>query len=86
MGPVLNYSTTSPCIILPHIPDINEKDCFSLSLLKRFVDLWLPWVFVTACGLSLVVVSGGYSRVGVHELLGTMVSLVAEHEIRACGL
>ena len=26
-----------------------------------FIYLWLCWVFVAACGLSLVVVSGGYS-------------------------
>ena len=26
-----------------------------------FVYLWLHWVFVAACGLSLVVASGGYS-------------------------
>ena len=26
-----------------------------------FISLWLRWVFVAACGLSLVVASGGYS-------------------------
>ena len=26
-----------------------------------FIYLWLHWVFVAACGLSLVAVSGGYS-------------------------
>ena len=26
-----------------------------------FIYFWLHWVFVAACGLSLVVVNGGYS-------------------------
>ena len=26
-----------------------------------FIDFWLSWVFIAACGLSLVAVSGGYS-------------------------
>ena len=39
---------------------------------------WLCWVFVAARGLSLVVVSGGYSVV-VRRLLIGVASLVAEH-------
>ena len=30
-------------------------------LINLFIYLWLRWVFVAACGLSLVVVSGDYS-------------------------
>ena len=37
-------------------------------------------------GFSLVVASGGYSLVVVHGLLMAVVSLVAEHGSRACGL
>ena len=37
-------------------------------------------------GFSLVVVSGGYSLVVVRRLLMAVVSLVAEHGSRACGL
>ena len=37
-------------------------------------------------GFSLVVASGGYSLVVVHGLLRAVVSLVAEHGSRACGL
>ena len=33
------------------------------------------------CRLSLVVVSGGYSQVGVHGLLIAVVSLVVEHRL-----
>ena len=43
-----------------------------------FIYFWLHWVFVAACGLSLVVASGGYS-VAVRRLLIAVVSLVAEH-------
>ena len=31
------------------------------SFLKKFIYLWLCWVFIAACGLSLVAASGGYS-------------------------
>ena len=37
--------------------------------------------FVDAPGLSLVVVSRGYSIAAVHELLSAMGSLVAEHRL-----
>ena len=42
---------------------------------------WLKWVFAAACGLSLVVVSGGYSPIVVHRLLAVMVSLVAQRRV-----
>ena len=55
-------------------------------LLKKINDLfiywfyfWLHWVFVVACGLSLIRESGGYSPVEVCELPIAVVSLVAEH-------
>ena len=41
---------------------------------------WLRWVFVAACGLSLVAASGGYS-LAVHGLLIAVASLVAEHRL-----
>ena len=43
-----------------------------------FFFFWLPWVFVVARGLSLVVVSGGYSFVVVRGFLTVVASLVAE--------
>ena len=46
---------------------------------------WLCWVFVAACGLSLVVESRGYSLVVVHGLLIAVASLVAEHGLSNCG-
>ena len=33
-------------------------------LLKKIICFWLCWVFIAACGLSLVVVSGSYSSCG----------------------
>ena len=42
------------------------------SLLLRFIYLWLCWISVAACGLSVVVSSGGYSPVAV----GTSVVLL----------
>ena len=36
-------------------------------------------VFVSACGLSLAVVTRGYSLAAVHRLLSVVVSLAAEN-------
>ena len=44
-----------------------------------FIYFWLSWVFVAVRGLSVVVVSGGYSFVAVRGLLMAVASLVAEH-------
>ena len=46
-----------------------------------FSYFWLRWVFVAACELSLVVVSGGYSLVAEHVLLIEVASLVEEHRL-----
>ena len=43
-----------------------------------FIYFWLCWVFIAACGLSPVAVSGGYSLVAVLGILTSAVSLVAE--------
>ena len=34
---------------------------FFLIFIYLFIYFWLRWVFVAACGLPLVAVSGGYS-------------------------
>ena len=44
-----------------------------------YFHLRLCWVFVAACGLSLVAVSRGHSLVVVHGLLTEVASLTAEH-------
>ena len=45
-----------------------------------FIYFCLRWVFFAARGLSLVVVSGGYS-VTVRRLLIAVASLLAEHRL-----
>ena len=50
---------------------------------------WLRWVLVAACGLSLIVASGGLLFVAVHGLLIAVASLVTEHGLScsaACGI
>ena len=51
-----------------------------------YLILWLWWVFVAACGLSLVVVSGGCCLVAVRGLLIAVASFVVEHRLKAFGL
>lgn len=46
---------------------------------------WLSWVFIAAPGLSLVVLSRGYSAVTVRGLLIAAASLVV-HGLQACRL
>ena len=62
-----------------------------------FFFFWLHWVFVAACGLSLVAVSGGLLFVAVHGLLiamasrcraralETRASVVVVHGLSSCG-
>jgi len=42
---------------LKYKPNLKIRDSF----LKFIYYVWLHWVFVAACGLSLVMVSGSYS-------------------------
>ena len=49
----------------------------ALFLTDLFVYFWLYEAFVPACGLSLVVGSGGYSLAAVSRLLIAVASLVA---------
>ena len=44
-----------------------------------FIYFSLCWVFVAACGLSLVAVIEGYSLVVVHGFLIAVASLVVGH-------
>ena len=57
----------------------SASPTFLFLNLKKYILIyfWLSWVFVAACGLSLVVVSGSYSLDAVHGLLTGVVSLVA---------
>ena len=61
---------------------------------ELFIYLWLCWVFVAVCGLSLVLASWGCSLAAVCRLLIAVAALVAEHRLSdarasvavACGL
>ena len=44
-----------------------------------FIYLWLHWIFVAVCGLSLVIASRGLLFIAVHWLLIVVASLVVEH-------
>jgi len=48
-----------------------------LNTFYLFIYFWLCWVFVAAPGLSLVVVSRGYSLVEMHRLLIVVASRFA---------
>lgn len=66
--------------------EIPQEQVSLLPLVLLVLDLLvcllrLCWVFTATCRLSLVVLSGGYSRVGVQGLLTAVVSLVVEHRL-----
>ena len=70
---------------------------FKINLFSLFIYLWLRWVFVAVCGLSLVAVSGvtlccgaqashsgGFSCCGARAL-GARASVVVAHGLSSCG-
>ena len=60
---------------------------FSILKFYLFIHLWLHWVVIAACGLSLVSASRGYSLVAMHGLLIEVASLAAEQcwGFSSCG-
>ena len=52
----------------------------NISKLFLFIYLWLHWVFVALCGLSLVTVNRGYSSLQCAKFLIVVTSLVETHE------
>ena len=59
-----------------------EQVCWCHYLKKnfKFIYVWLCWVFVYVCGLSLVAAGGGYSLVVVYGLL---IALAAHSSVLA---
>ena len=47
--------------IYPGVGLLGHLLVLFLVFLKKFIYFWLRWVFIAACGLSVVVVSRGYS-------------------------
>ena len=76
------------CLITSHRHVSTMRDFFFnfLNLLILFIYFWLCWVFVAACGLSLVMVSGGYSLVVVQRLLTGVASCWGAQALKAYGL
>ena len=58
----------------------TSSECTSRAIFWKILKKYL---FVAACGLSLVVASRGYSLVAVHRLLIAVASLVAEHGLQS---
>ena len=52
---------------------------YSLFLDFIFISFWLCWIFIAACGLSLVAMSGNYFPVVLSRLLIEVASLIVEH-------
>ena len=56
---------------------------FFFFLIYLCIYFWLCWVFVAVCGLSLVVLSRGYSHCGAWS--SAVVSFVAERSLGHVG-
>ena len=59
----------------------NAWEAASFVFFFFFNILWLFWVFIAGCGLSLVAESKGYLVIAMLELLISVASLVAEHRL-----
>ena len=61
------FSIIGYCKILNIVPCVDSRSLFiyftflKYFFINLFIYFWLRWVFVAACGLSLVAVSRGYS-------------------------
>ena len=71
------------CVFIDWIMDDSPETNLVLKISCKYFHLliWLCWVFVAACGLSLVAASGGYSLVEVRGVLIAVASLVSS----GCG-
>ena len=64
---------------------MRGQNCQIVPILKKYLSIHsfiyfcLLWVFVAACELSPVVVSGSYSLFVAHGLLIAVAALAAEH-------
>ena len=63
------------------MPIEDTISIYLLFLKKLKIYFWLPWVFLAACGLSLVELSSGCSLVKLHRHLIEVASLAAEHRL-----
>ena len=59
---------------------------FNINLFIYLFIFWLRWVFIAACGLSLVGASGCYSSLWWVGFSLWWLLFVVEHGLQACGL
>ena len=71
------YSLTSACYVCLVIT-LYSFFLFKKLFIYLFIYLWLCWVFIAACRLSLIAASGGYSSLWC---AGFLWLLIAEHEL-----
>ena len=69
---VMPSFVTSLLVSLPLPPSHCVAITFFKNLFILFIYFWLHWVFIAACGLSLVAVSRGYSSLRCEGSLRSM--------------
>ena len=69
----------------PELLYSQSLHCWGMGHTTSLTFFWLCWVFVTACGLSIVGVSGGYSLVAVHGLLIAVASSFRYKGFSSCS-
>ena len=62
------------------------REEFWSGIYLQIFFFWLPWVYVSACGLSPAAASRGSSLVAVLGLLTEVAFLAVEHWPLACGV
>ena len=85
-------------LFIPKCPGSDDKFFFKKFIYFIYIHyFWLRWVFVAACGLSLVAASRGYSSLwcaASHcggfsccgaRALGTQATVVVAHGLSSCG-
>ncbi|KAG5199358.1 hypothetical protein JEQ12_005837 [Ovis aries] len=70
-------ASEAPFNLVPHVDNIETANSFAVT--NAFNYLWLLWILMAVCGLSLVVKSGDYSLGVVHGPLIMVASQVVEH-------
>ena len=106
-NPSVSQSLPWLCLLARHVP--RGEPSFGVTIvciifwsviilyiyifIYLFIYFWLRWVFVAACRLSLVAVSGGYTSLQCTgfsccgaRALGAWTSVVVAHGLSSCGL
>ena len=92
MGLVVLIHSATLCLLIgafsPFTFNVFLKNIYFIII----INLWLCWVFIATCGLSLVAASGGYSLLWCAGfslwwllLLWSMASAVVARGLSSCG-